>query len=125
MTALRQAQSAYGQTAQTIKTPRSTEYEAFAWVTQRMKSAAERGRPGFADLATALHDNRRLWTILAADVADADNALPQDLRARIVYLAQFTHLHSQKVLGGDAAAQPLIEINTAIMAGLNGRGPRT
>ena len=45
-------------------------------------------------------------------------ALPDDLRARIFYLAEFTDQHTRKVLNGRDTAGPLIEINTAIMRGL-------
>lgn len=77
-----------------------------------------RGEKGFADLAAALHDNRRLWTLLATSVADSKNELPQPLRAQIFYLAEFTLQHSQKVLEGNASAQILIDINTSVMRGL-------
>jgi flagellar protein FlaF len=71
-------------------------------------------------LAAAVHDNRRLWTILAADVADPANPLPAALRARLVYLAEFTRVHSGKVLREGASPDPLIEINIAVMRGLSG-----
>lgn len=123
MNAIQKARNAYGAEAQTIKTPRSNEYDAFARVTQALKSAAAQGTAGFPALAGAIHHNRSLWTILAADVADAGNSLPKDLRARIVYLAEFTNQHSTKVLTGDASASALIDINTAMMAGLRDRTP--
>lgn len=119
------AQNAYRNPAQPVRTPRSTEYEAFARVTSRLRSAAARERPHFAELAGAIHDNRRLWTILAADVADRANPLPGELRARILYLAEFTRLHSGKVLSGEATAAPLVEINTAVMRGLHDRRQET
>ncbi len=122
MNAIRQAQDAYSSNARTIKTPRSTEYDAFARITNRLKSSTEKGAGAFAQLAEAVHENRKLWTILATDVADKNNMLPRDLRARIVYLAEFTHLHSSKVLSEGASTAPLIEINTAIMGGLRARG---
>ncbi|UXX82292.1 flagellar biosynthesis regulator FlaF [Roseovarius pelagicus] len=124
MNAIRKAQEAYSQTARTIKTPRSTEYEAFARITNALKSSTSSGQKDIRRLAGALHDNRHLWTILASDVADTGNALPADIRARIVYLAEFTHLHSARVLSDGVSAAPLIEINTAIMAGLRGEGQR-
>ena len=73
-------------------------------------------------MVAALHDNRQLWVTLAVDVADADNALPQDLRASIFFLAQFTEHHSHKVLRGESDVQPLIDVNTAIMRGLRASG---
>lgn len=123
MNAIQKARYAYSTEAQAIKTPRSTEYEAFARVTQALKSAAAQGDAGFPALAGAIHHNRSLWTILAADVADSANALPKELRARIVYLAGFTAAHSAKVLKDGAPADPLIDINTAVMAGLRDRTP--
>jgi flagellar biosynthesis activator protein FlaF len=116
--ALNMAKTAYATNKAPIRTPRGTEYEAFVRVTQRLKAAADKGDMGFADLAQALHLNRRLWTILASDVADKDNTLPQELRARIFYLAEFTTQHSRKVLKGEDTVLPLLEINMAVMRGL-------
>ncbi len=112
------ARTAYSSTTAPIRSHQSTEYDAFARITRRLKDATTRGASGFSDLAAALHDNRKLWTLLAADVADTANALPQPLRAQIFYLAEFTLHHSAKVLAGDAQAEALIDVNTAIMTGL-------
>lgn len=112
------AKTAYAANKTSIRTSRGTEYDAFALVTRRLQTAEARGRPGFGDLAQALHANRRLWTMLAADVAEDGNALPQGLRAQIFYLAEFTTQHSRKVLRGDDTAAALVDVNTAIMRGL-------
>jgi len=109
---------AYTQAAAPTRTDRGTEYDIFARVTRAMKTADDKGKPGFRDLVAAIHENHRLWTLLAADVADGGNSLPQDLRARIFYLAEFTDQHSRKVLSGKAAARVLVEVNAAIMKGL-------
>lgn len=123
MNAIRQAQNAYGSGARPIKTIRNNEYDTFARVTHRMKQAAARGKDGFTDLVGAMHDNRRLWTILVTDVVDKANPLPADLKARIIYLAEFTEIHSRKVLREGADPAPLIDINAAIMSGLQARRP--
>lgn len=122
MTALSLAQRAYGEATAPTRTPRGTEYDVMARVTQRLIGAARKGRRGFSELSRAIHDNRQLWTILAADVADGTNVLPQDLRARIFYLSEFTQQHSRKVLRREATVAPLIEINTAVMRGLRAEG---
>ncbi len=118
MTAQILARTAYASPAAPTRTARSLEYDAFARVTHRLKSAIAVGHGGFTTLVHALHDNRSLWTTLAADVADADNGLPQALRAQIFYLSEFTRQHSGKVLTGTAKADILVEINTALMRGL-------
>lgn len=121
MNAIFQAQNAYGQTNHAIHTPRSTECAAVARITQALKAAAERTPSNIAELASALNANRELWTLFATEVADTDNPLPKELRARIFYLAEFTTAHSRKVLNRQAEVAPLIEINTAIMRGLRDR----
>ena len=107
------AQSAYSAVTTDLSAPRSSEYEAFARITRALKAAA----PGPRRVA-ALHENRRLWTVLATNVADADNALPSTLRAQIFYLAEFTQLQTSKILRENADPGILIEINTAVMRGL-------
>lgn len=119
-----QAQQAYASTTSaSLRTDRSTEYQAFSEIIRRLNRAARHQTAQFAELAAAIHDNRALWTILASDVASANNALPEALRAQIFYLAEFTDVHSRKVLRGDADVQALIDINTAVMRGLTTQRP--
>ena len=112
------ASTVYGDSHSAVRTPRQDEYRAFALVTHRLATASAEGRSGFPQLAAAIHDNQRLWTALAADVALGDNALPASLRAQLFYLAEFTGAHSRKVLSGDAEVDALIDVNTAMMKGL-------
>lgn len=116
------AKTAYSNPGQPTRTPRGTEYELFARVTHRIKAAMARGKAGFPALARALHDNRSLWTALAADVVDRDNALPPTLKAQIFYLSEFTQRHTSRVLASVAGAEVLIDINTAVMRGLKKEG---
>lgn len=117
------AQAAYGRRGASLRTSRSTEYAVFARITRRVQIAERRGAAGFPDLASALHDNRRLWTILATDLAGEDNQLPDSLRAGLLSLAAFTFEHTAQVLAGHAKAAPLVEINAAVMRGLMDEGP--
>jgi len=61
-----------------------------------MKKAIEAKK--LPQLLEVLHENRRLWRALATDVADADNLLPKELRARIFYLYEFTSHHTSLVI---------------------------
>lgn len=114
------ATTGYGDAQVALHDFRQAEYRAFAEATRRLcaaeKTASETG--GFSRMAEALHDNLRLWTLLAADVAGPENELPESLRARIFYLAEFTRAHSAKVLARKAELRPLIDVNTAVMKGL-------
>ncbi len=118
------AQSAYAATAAPVRTDRGTEYAAFQTVTTKLNKATRPDAP-MAERAAALHDNRRLWTILASDLADEDNGLPQGLRAQLFYLAEFSLLQSRKALDDVDAVQALVDINTSVMRGLSGQETQT
>ena len=120
MNAQNMAQMAYSSAATPIRTYRGTEAEIFSKTTTSLKQAAAQGPAGFGALAQAILNNRRLWTVLAADVADDENPLPDELRAGVLSLAEFTNQHSSKVLSGESSVDILIEINTALMRGLRG-----
>jgi len=91
------------------------------------KPASERGGPApgrrFAEGAgrrgEALANNRRLWSLLAADCAAEGNQLPQSLRAQIISLSIFVDRHSSAVMRQGAAFDVLIEINRTVMQGLS------
>jgi len=123
--ATQKARVGYGAGAQPLRTPRGTEYEALARITSRLKSAAASHPFDMRALAAAVHDNRRLWTLLAANAADDGNRLPDQTRAQILYLAEFTRKHSGKILRSTATVTPLVAVNTAIMRGLRVAGPST
>ena len=115
-------QNAYGDATRAMGTPRNVEYQVFSQITGQLNRASAEGRP-FSDLAMALHENLRLWTIIATDVTSAGNGLPLPLRGQLADLSKFTRSHTQKVLRQEADAAILIEINTAVMRGLRGQLP--
>jgi len=72
----------------------------------------------FVSLVEALHENRKLWSILATDVMSEGNRLPDELKANIIYLQKFVEIHSQRVLQKKQNAKVLIEVNAAILGGI-------
>lgn len=121
MNVIEQARLAYAPTQTAIRTDRSVEAQLISQITARLRRASALPKANFPQLVAALHDNRRMWTTMAADVAGVGNALPKELRAQIFYLAEFTEHHSSQVINGKANADALIEVNTAILKGLNGQ----
>jgi len=119
------AQEAYGRSAAPIKSHRAAEFDAFARITRRLRNAAKARKQDYSGFVAALHDNRRLWTTLAVDVAQPENLLPRDLRARIFWLAEFTDAESRRILEGKGDLAALIEINAAVMQGLQGAEPQS
>lgn len=110
------AQRGYAPTSAPLRSARKVEYDVIGRVTYRLKSAIE--AKDFNRLIHALHENRTLWRKLGLDVADPGNQLPDELRARLIYLAEFTEHHTRKVIAREASAADLLDINTAILRGL-------
>lgn len=114
------ARNAYDASVSTVRTARGTELEVFRRVTHKMKSTDP--NKDFAGFCAALNDNRQLWTLLAVDVADQGNALPQQLRAQIFYLAEFTDIQTSRILSGNGSVDALIDVNMSMMRGLQPNG---
>jgi flagellar protein FlaF len=121
LTATSLAQTAYAAAAAPVGTPRSSEYAAFERITARLARAATGDAP-LPQRAAALHDNRRLWTTLAMDLATEGNGLPDALRAQLFALAEYSLAQSRSALRDPAALAALVDINRAVMRGLNGEG---
>lgn len=119
MTSHHRAHAGYGDLSRAVNSPRQIEYQAFARITHGLSAAIAAEGPGaFAALAEAMHQNLKLWTIIAGEVADPANGLPEALRAQLLSLAIFTRNHTSRVLAREAEADPLVEINASIMRGL-------
>lgn len=112
---------AYQRAATRAEDPRDLEYRALGHVTAGLVRARDAGKADLGALALALHENRRLWRVFAADCAAPENALPQAARARIISLALFVERHTSDVLRTGADIELLIDINRSTMEGLAGR----
>jgi len=120
-----QALRGYAENSASTRSDRRGEYEVIARVTQQLRDSAVQRKSDFPAFAEALHTNQRLWTALVVDIADAQNPLPKELKARIVYLAEFTGHHTRRVLRENASIMPLLEINMAVLRGLKKEGSVT
>ena len=113
---------AYQQAATRAENPRDTEYRLFAQVTRALIEASSLDRIEIAKRADALDWNRRMWSILGHDCAEAGNGLPASLRASIISLAIWVDKHTSLVIRNQDDFEPLIEVNRMIMQGLAGQG---
>jgi flagellar protein FlaF len=109
---------AYQQAATSAETPRDTEYRLFAQVTLALAEAARLDPKDFAGRVPALDWNRRLWSVLATDCAEAGNGLPKELRAGIISLSIWVNKYTSEVIRGEDDIQDLIDVNRMIMQGL-------
>jgi flagellar protein FlaF len=93
--------------------PREIELRAFRYVNGLLASAADTGAR-----CTALNKTHRLWSLLIADLAQPGNALPADLKARLVSLGLWAQREADARLSDAASLAPLIDLHREMIAGL-------
>lgn len=113
--------SEYGYGASVLRTARDTEYDVFSRVTRMLRQSDQEGRG--TDAILAIHKNNELWTILAADLSQPENALADEMKAGLMSLAGFSLRHGHAVLNGTGTTDVLIDINMSVMKGLRGEVP--
>lgn len=81
------------------------------------------GTSGTVEAVEAIHLNNQLWTALAADLAEPENGLPDEVKAGLLNLAIFSLRRGRACLSGEASTDALIDINLCVMKGLRGEVP--
>ena len=114
---------AYKTAATRAESPREMEYRLFGQVTRALIHASTLDPSEIAARIDALDWNRRLWSALATDCSDRDNAMNPALKAQIISISLFVSRHSSAVMRGEDDFEALIDINKMIMQGLAGPGP--
>jgi len=109
---------AYGEVAKRTAGNREIEYALFLQITEALESVRDPHTRSLPEWADALHRNQQLWTIIAADLLQPGNALPDDLKQSLIFLAEFVRQSSLKALAGEENIPDLIEVNKTVMAGL-------
>src|SRR5712691_10592995 len=103
--------SAYHRRQEAAENPRELERRAFSVVIGKLLDAKiAGGRP----LIDACYLNYQLWSTLQADLALPNNALPVELKARLISLALWVQRYSFDVMHGNASSDPLIAVNKNI-----------
>ena len=97
MNSIHLARTAYGRPETPVRSNRQIEYDLFARITRQLTEASKRRHSDFPTLAKAVHDNAKLWTTLAADVAGPGNGLPEKLRAQLLRELPTTHLRHRDI----------------------------
>lgn len=121
MNVVERAKEGYRLNSAPIKSNRAVEYEAIARISHRLRSAGLSQNKNYPEFVEALSENSKLWTTLAVDVAQNENGLPESLRARLFWLAEFTTQETGRILRGEGDLSILIEINAAVLHGLRGQ----
>jgi flagellar protein FlaF len=92
---------------------RETEIAAFGSVNRMLESAGDASAR-----IRAFGRNHDLWSTLVKDLARDGNKLPADLKAQLVSLGMWAMRYSTLAILHNLSADPLIEVNRNIAAGL-------
>ncbi len=118
------AKSGYSALSQATRSPNSIEFDVIARVTSDLDNANKKREVDFTSFVAALSKNRRLWTLLAADVSSPANRLSPTLKSQIFYLSEFVEKQSKQALKDNQSVDALIEINTNLLKGLGQQGAK-
>ena len=95
--------------------PRELERRAFTTTIGKLLEAKEKGGRQLID---ACYLNQQLWTALLTDLALPQNALPEDLKVRLISIGIWVHRYTLRVMNGSEPVDPLISVNRNILEGL-------
>lgn len=97
---------------------RRNEETAFSQVIEKLEFAQQAG-PGSIASVEALYYADKLWKILLEDLAHADNALPDELKANLISIGIWMLKEIDAVRSGERTGlNSMIEINRIIREGL-------
>lgn len=106
--------AAYRRRKEAAETPRELERRALTTVIGKL---IEGKRQGGRALLEACHLNSKLWAALVVDLALPENALPDDLKARLISIGLWVQRYTLQAMSG-ADIDPLIDVNRSIAEGL-------
>jgi len=98
-------------------TPREIELRAFRYVNGLLAAAAD-----VPSRAAALHKAHQLWSLLLSDLTLPGNALPADLKGRLVSLGLWAQRETSARLDDRGSLAGLLELHRDMIAGLEAQG---
>lgn len=114
--------AAYRRRKEAAEAPRELECRAFSTVIGKLSEAKKHGGHALID---ACYLNSQLWTTLAIDLSLESNALPADLKARLISISIWVQRYTPGAMRGTASLDPLIAVNRNILEGLRAAPPST
>lgn len=103
----------YAASQNAAATPREIELRAFRYVNGLLAAAGDaRGR------VMALERAHRMWSILLGDLLSTGNALPAELKGRLVSLGLWAQREAMARMDDQASLEPLMALHRDLIAGL-------
>ena len=120
---MRSAAQTYKNVARQTSSPRELEATLLLQAAARLQSVHDEWDMNKGQLDEALLYNRRLWSVFLAEVTDANNPMPRDVRQNVANIGIFVMNHTVMVMKDPQpkSLDSLISINRELAAGLLGR----
>jgi len=119
-----QAQNLYKNPTRATKSDRSNEADLFRQAIFELRQVAKSDKILTGPNAEKLSRNLQLWDALCVDLVSPDNALPNEIKNSLIDLGKFVRQHTLGLYGGRGTVDVLIDINVAILGGLDPRNPQ-
>ena len=119
-----QAQNLYKNPARMTMSDRSNEADLFRQVIADLRSVAKSDKLLTGENAEKLSRNLHLWDALSVDLLSQENALPDEIKNSLIDLGKFVRQHTLKLYAGEGSVDVLIDINVAILGGLDTRNAK-
>jgi flagellar biosynthesis activator protein FlaF len=111
------ASKAYGAVQQRTAGDKEIERAVFRDITAELIRAEAAGPMAAALRTDALSRNLQLWTLLATDLLQPGNALPDALKQRLLSLATYVQRASLKLLASTDTLADVIAVNEIVLGG--------
>lgn len=109
--------AAYAKVQNTTESPRRVEHRLLSQVNATLREVASRP-DDLPKLYDALIWNKKVWDAFMLDLTDENNRLPGETKQILIRLSAWVTKHTFAVMDRDARIEPLIEVNDAILEGL-------
>jgi flagellar biosynthesis activator protein FlaF len=120
---MKNAAQVYSNVALKTSSPRELEARLLLESASRLQAAQDAWGVSPRDFDGALQHNRKLWTLLVANVTNNDNPLPAQIRQNVANLGLFVLKQTMTIMANPKPETlgGLITINRELAAGLLGR----
>lgn len=119
-----QAQILYTKPARVTMSDRSNEADLFRQSIADLRQVAASKESLNGENAEKLSRNLQFWDMLSVDLMSPQNALPDELKNSLIDLGKFVRQHTLGLYAGRGEVDVLIDINVAILDGLNAGTPQ-
>lgn len=115
-----QAKNLYQNPARATMSDRGNEADLFRQSISELRQVAASDETLNGANAEKISRNLQLWDALCVDLLSPNNELPDEIKSSLIDLGTFVRKHTLQLYAGQGTVNVLIDINVAILGGLEG-----